>query len=548
MNDASEVEYQLPRSSRKTNGRLPVWLAVLLVIVLLIKLSELPRPVVSRTAVRGASGTISQDADDRAMSMLLLITLKTKLFVLQQNVSGIPTGSSQKSAKSLLDESEKLFKLANYSPASARRVFIIRGLFHRPLLAPTRLGYLPLQAFAGSPNISLRNEGNVWVAIANKTVLTPVQIVSMSKQIRRAPGIGWWKYSALELFYDSQGMTSEAHAYADESRGQAVSTLGALGLLLVIALFAFFVGAGAIVYLVATSRGRKTAIPSPLVAIANGYDPANNKAPDAWPTVPERIRDVDRKLSSTDLLAIFALYMLVPSVLSIMAKGFPGIGRNHLFALRGLLTHYGASIAAGKPNHPDVAIAIITTAAYLISAAIPLGCLKWLAVKRGASLRNELNFTARPVGKNLVYGLVGYGIGLVVLFVSGFASSQILRGVPSPPNPAIPLLMGSTSTAAIIILLAVVSIGAPLTEEPMFRGVLYQGLRMRFGPWPSIVASGFIFGFAHPVGIAGMVPLAMLGCVLAWIAETRKSLFPGMVVHCLQNLGTSAMIILAFTR
>ena len=69
----------------------------------------------------------------------------------------------------------------------------------------------------------------------------------------------------------------------------------------------------------------------------------------------------------------------------------------------------------------------------------------------------------------------------------------------------------------------------------MFRGLFYQAARARLGVWPAILLTGFLFGSIHPVGIASIFPLMMLGCVLAWLAETRKSLWPGMIAHSSQN-------------
>ena len=57
--------------------------------------------------------------------------------------------------------------------------------------------------------------------------------------------------------------------------------------------------------------------------------------------------------------------------------------------------------------------------------------------------------------------------------------------------------------------------------------------------------AGLIFGFVHPVGLGEIVPLALLGGVFAWMAETRKSLVPSMLDHFMQNSMATAMLLLA---
>ena len=76
-------------------------------------------------------------------------------------------------------------------------------------------------------------------------------------------------------------------------------------------------------------------------------------------------------------------------------------------------------------------------------------------------------------------------------------------------------------------------------------GVFYSAAKFKAGGWPAIVLTAPIFGFVHPVGIGEMVPLAVLGGVFAWMAETRKSLVPSMLGHFLQNSMATAMLLLA---
>jgi len=134
------------------------------------------------------------------------------------------------------------------------------------------------------------------------------------------------------------------------------------------------------------------------------------------------------------------------------------------------------------------------------------------------------------------------------LFFAGIVGQSVFKGAAEPTNPAITLLTNSSSTAAQAIMVALATICAPLLEEFFFRGVFYQGARQKFGPAAAIVMTGVIFGLAHPVGAEGMLAIAVLGCVLAWVAESRKSLASSMIGHFLQNIGASMAVILLVSR
>ena len=66
-----------------------------------------------------------------------------------------------------------------------------------------------------------------------------------------------------------------------------------------------------------------------------------------------------------------------------------------------------------------------------------------------------------------------------------------------------------------------------------FRGVLYTGLRARWGVAASIIVSAALFAIGHPV--QDWLPIFGLGVAFAALRECRQSIVPGMVAHFLQN-------------
>lgn len=86
------------------------------------------------------------------------------------------------------------------------------------------------------------------------------------------------------------------------------------------------------------------------------------------------------------------------------------------------------------------------------------------------------------------------------------------------------------------------AVEAPLTEETLFRGILFQGLRHFLARWmpyqyavfTGAVLSGTIFGLAHPEPHTWPI-LIFLGIVLAYVFQFGRSIFASGVVHAIIN-------------
>lgn len=93
----------------------------------------------------------------------------------------------------------------------------------------------------------------------------------------------------------------------------------------------------------------------------------------------------------------------------------------------------------------------------------------------------------------------------------------------------------TTFTAIATVFLIVIA--APITEETLFRGLLFGALRSRAPFWLAAGISGVIFGSVHltsgDVAVAGL--LSVLGVILAWLYERTGSLGPPIVLHMVNN-------------
>jgi membrane protease YdiL (CAAX protease family) len=98
-------------------------------------------------------------------------------------------------------------------------------------------------------------------------------------------------------------------------------------------------------------------------------------------------------------------------------------------------------------------------------------------------------------------------------------------------------LGANRSTAALVAVIVLVCVMAPVCEEFLFRGLLFTSLRASAGMWPAALITGAVFGGIHvgssPVGL--LVPLAVLGVGLCLIYAWTRSLYPCVGLHAVNN-------------
>ena len=199
-----------------------------------------------------------------------------------------------------------------------------------------------------------------------------------------------------------------------------------------------------------------------------------------------------------------------------------------------------------------------------LEAGIPqFGSLIVLAwpVFRGASWRQVRQDVGWRAGNKPIlepfYGLLCYLATFPILIILLLMLALLLQHGPrwlTPPSHPIVGEVVHGGWSAWLQTLFVASIGAPIVEETMFRGVLYRHLREATagaGRWQSVaisaIVAAFIFAALHPQGLLGILPLMALACGFTAAREWRASLVPSMTVHALHNGMITLMLILAMS-
>ena len=176
-----------------------------------------------------------------------------------------------------------------------------------------------------------------------------------------------------------------------------------------------------------------------------------------------------------------------------------------------------------------------------ISLSIGSALLESVAIIAGVYLfgirRRKYHWIAaglRPISQRWV--AISIAIGLLAIPVSSLVAVavQYLLDLPLDNHQLPFLLPEDISTAGMIMMVILVGLIVPFAEELFFRGILYQWMRDRFGIWIGIIGSSLLFGIVHgeiAVGAAAFV----LGLILALVYERSQSLWPGVIIHALNN-------------
>lgn len=82
-----------------------------------------------------------------------------------------------------------------------------------------------------------------------------------------------------------------------------------------------------------------------------------------------------------------------------------------------------------------------------------------------------------------------------------------------------------------------VSVVPAICEEIMYRGYIQTMFRRSMPVWAALALTGIIFGLYH-VRMTQVIPLSVIGILLAYLTYASKSLYPAIAAHFLNNAGS----------
>ncbi len=206
-----------------------------------------------------------------------------------------------------------------------------------------------------------------------------------------------------------------------------------------------------------------------------------------------------------------------------------------LFVSPNLVVFATGDVASPEPGYGPSVVALVATLVLQLvlftAALLPLLLARRLDRRLLGPARRRWSTRAVAVG-------VAVGIIAAVASYAVNAALVILLGAREPVQQR--LLDDAVAGGPTLLLVAAIAVVvAPVTEEIVFRGVLFRSLRDRFGTWLGVFASAAIFSLVHvevlvsqPAALAG---LFAIGVVLAGAYARTGNLVVAIIGHATFN-------------
>ena len=200
-------------------------------------------------------------------------------------------------------------------------------------------------------------------------------------------------------------------------------------------------------------------------------------------------------------------------------------------AVRGRLHHHAV---AAPPEASPTVMACATLAGFLLSA-----WWVWTYARRRARpllRRGEATGIAWRAPKLRAYGAAVI-VAVLAMAFGGLMFQLFPPDLDKLTGPTSKLLAAPGLPRLTVMLLAIA--GAPVMEEFTFRGALFAALARRLSlPWAGSLTT-LVFVVLHAPDKLGWWPgflaVGFLGALLLVLRLRYRSLWPGMLAHCLYN-------------
>ena len=190
-------------------------------------------------------------------------------------------------------------------------------------------------------------------------------------------------------------------------------------------------------------------------------------------------------------------------------------------------------IFGGKQFFNSSSISNISfTVLYGIQVILMLGVVWFFAIRRRRSTLRDLGLKYYSIIKTIWYCFISLLVIFLVSFLYVFLMNSLF-GIEAPSSK-IEVLVRNRSISS-NILLVVVAVIAPLSEEVFFRGFLYSAFKKSWGINVALFLSSFLFAIVH-LELYSFIPLMIIGWLLAYLFEKTKSLMPAIFLHSVYNL------------
>lgn len=248
-------------------------------------------------------------------------------------------------------------------------------------------------------------------------------------------------------------------------------------------------------------------------------------------------------------LGIVALYcaLWVPALIGVNVLAVV-LGIASVAVTDGFATLDLAHIDPAQIMAPPVVAAMLYVQFAAMLALVPIVATLWRLIdaRRSGRASPEQPWAARlGFGRSVrpAAWALSVVIGLTAGWFPGWVAATLREALPWLDLGGLAMIDGvirdGTGVVALAIVVAV-GLGAPIVEEVVFRGFLWDAFARSLSPAAVVVASSLLFAAYHmdPIHAFALLPTAL---ALGWVRHVTGALGPAVVVHAVNNsLGVGA--------
>jgi membrane protease YdiL (CAAX protease family) len=136
---------------------------------------------------------------------------------------------------------------------------------------------------------------------------------------------------------------------------------------------------------------------------------------------------------------------------------------------------------------------------------------------------------------------IGVYVGCAIISIGSNSLLELLN--IETTKPLVPLLAKECTNANFIMLLFAVIIVAPITEEIVFRRIIYSWLTQHCSKWTAIIITSALFAIVHD-SLSIFAALFVLAICFQLIYLKYNSLIPSIIMHACFNSISATLLLL----
>lgn len=192
----------------------------------------------------------------------------------------------------------------------------------------------------------------------------------------------------------------------------------------------------------------------------------------------------------------------------------------------------GTNIMGDNINELMTLAVRFTNVFLLVSSIVTIFTLILIYKIKKRNYKKELQII-KTSNTNILFAII-LGVSCW-LFNAGVLSLVEEAGILSNQFEYMSEILAPISQGSIILSIITVGIVAPIAEEVLFRGVIYNTLNRKISVKWTIIIQAILFGVFHGNLIQGLYA-TLLGVIFGYVTYKTKSLWPAIIMHMTNNL------------